>query len=236
MARFTVIGLGKFGMTVATTLYSNGAEVVAVDKDEKLTIEVKGRVSTAINMDSTDEASLKELSIHEMDAVILAVGNNVEVSVLTSVLLKKLGAPRIYAKVNSKLHGRILELIGINNIVFPEEERGSQLAKSLLTSNVLQYMKLSSGHSVVELRAPREWIGQTLQQLALPRDNGVHIIGIKSEQFTTNESGENILEPFTNDMPGANDVVGEGDVMILLGSENNIDNLIKETAKDMGKL
>ncbi len=231
MAKFAVIGLGKFGMNVATTLFDKGAEVIAIDNNRELIDEISGRVSVAINMNSTDEKSLKANRIQDVDAVILAIGNNIEVSVLTTVILKKLGVSNIYAKVDSKVHARILELLGVQNIIFPEEQIGKQLANSLISSSVLEYIDLSSGHSVVELVVPDIWVGKTLQQLALPTEKGVNIVAIKYTSQNVTEEGENIIEKRINDMPGANDVVNEDDVLVLIGPKTKIDDLIKETYK-----
>ncbi|HCX73418.1 MAG TPA: potassium transporter [Candidatus Cloacimonas sp.] len=229
MARFAVIGLGKFGKTVATTLYENGAEVIAIDNDEKLIEEVTGLVSSPIHLNSTDETALRQHGIQDMDAVVLAIGNNIEVSVLTSVILKKLGISNIYAKVDSKVHARILRLLGIQNIIFPEEQIGTQLANSLISSNILEYIDLSSGHVIIDMVVPEEWVGKTLQELALPTKKGVNVVAIKYKAETVTEEGENEVENKINDMPGANDRVNEGDILVLIGPKNRINKLIKET-------
>ncbi len=231
MAKFAIIGLGKFGMNVATTLYENGAEVIAIDNNQILIDEISGRVSVAIKMNSTDEKALKENRIQDVDCVILAIGNNIEVSVLTAVILKKLGVRNIYAKVDSKVHQRILELLGIQHIIFPEEQIAIQLANSLLSSSVLEYIDLSSGHSIVELKVPESWVNKTLQQLSLPTEKGVNIIAIKYSAMNITEDGENIIEKQINDMPGANDIVHEGDVLVLIGPKPKINDLINETEK-----
>lgn len=231
MAKYAVIGLGKFGVTVATTLFKHGAEVIAIDKEENIVEEVQGNVTAAVKLDATNEESLKRIGVHEMDGVILAIGNNIEVSVLTSVILKKLGASPIYAKADSSLHRRILEMLGIHHIVFPEEQIGIQIAKSLISSNVLDYVNLSSNHTLVELAPPASYIGKTLLDLALPTKMGVNIIAIKSNKLKVTEDGENIVERAVNDMPGANDVVENGDTLILLGPENRINEIIAETSK-----
>jgi len=231
MAKFAIIGLGKFGIAVATTLYKNGAEVIAIDTNENLINEISGNVSVAIKMNSTNEKALRLNKIQDVDAVILAIGNNIEVSVLTSVILKKMGVSNIYAKVDSKIHARILELIGIQNIIFPEEQIGQQLANSLLSRSVLEYIDLSSGHSVVELVVPDSWVGKTLQELALPTKKGVNIIAIKYTFQKVTEQGENVITKKINDMPGANDIVNEDDVLVLIGPKIKINNLINETIK-----
>jgi trk system potassium uptake protein TrkA len=231
MSKFAVIGLGKFGFNVATTLFENGAEVIAIDNNQALVDEISGRVSVAINMNSTDEKSLKMNRIQDVDAVILAIGNSIENSVLTAVILKKLGVSNIFAKVDSKVHGRILELLGIQNIIFPEEQVAKQLANSLLSSSVLEYIDLSSGHSVVELVVPESWVGKSLQELALPTEKGINIIAIKYTAQNVTEDGENIIVKKINDMPGANDIIHDNDVLVLVGPKSKINDLINETSK-----
>lgn len=231
MSKFAVIGLGKFGFNVATTLFENGAEVIAIDNNQALVDEISGRVSVAINMNSTDEKSLKMNRIQDVDAVILAIGNSIENSVLTAVILKKLGVSNIFAKVDSKVHGRILELLGVQNIIFPEEQVAKQLANSLLSSSVLEYIDLSSGHSVVELVVPESWVGKSLQELALPTEKGINIIAIKYTAQNVTEDGENIIVKKINDMPGANDIINDNDVLVLVGPKSKINDLINETSK-----
>ncbi|KQC07533.1 MAG: potassium transporter [Candidatus Cloacimonas sp. SDB] len=231
MAKYAVIGLGKFGFNTATTLFENGAEVMAIDTNQVLIDEISGRVTVAINMNSTDEKALKANKIQDMDGVILAIGNDIEESVLTAVILKKLGISNIYAKVDSKVHARILELLGIRNIIFPEEQIAHQLANTLLSSSILEYIDISSGHSIVELVVPETWTGKTLQELALPTEKGVNIIAIKYTAKNVTEDGENILERRINDMPGANDVIKDGDIIVLIGPKAKINDLINESVK-----
>jgi len=150
MAKFAVIGLGKFGYAVATSLHENGAEVIAIDNDQNLIDDIAGKVTNPVRMNSTNEEDLKKIGIRDVDAAILAIGNNLEVSVLTAVILKKLGVAKIFAKVDSKIHARILEMLGIpqENIIFPEEIVGKQLANSLLSRTIRNYVDLYSGHSL----------------------------------------------------------------------------------------
>lgn len=230
MARYAVIGLGRFGMTVAKILAENGMEVIAIDKQQELVNEVSGIVSTAICMDSTDEAALRSQNLNEADAVIIGIGNNIQECILTAAILKKIGVGIVYAKVESQLHGRILTLIGVQHTLLPEEMIGNQLAKTLISRNILEYINLSSGHIVVEMVAPKEFVGRPLQDLALPTQRNVNVIAIKYNYLSVTEDGQNVIEKRLNDMPGANDMINEGDVLILLGSKGNIDKLIYETA------
>lgn len=230
MARYAVIGLGRFGMTVAKILAENGMEVIAIDKKQELVDEVSGLVTTAVCMDSTDEIALRSQSLNEADAVIIGIGSNIEECILTSAILKKIGVGIIYAKIESQLHGRILELIGVQHTLLPEEMIGNQLAKTLISRNILEYVNLSSGHIVIEMIAPKEFVGKPLQDLALPTQRGVNVVAIKYSYLSVTEDGRNVIEKRLNDMPGANDMINEGDVLILLGPKGNIDKLIYETS------
>ncbi len=233
MAKFAVIGLGKFGYTVATSLHENGAEVIAIDNDSTLIENIAGKVTNPVKMNSTNEEDLKKIGIRDVDGAILAIGNNLEVSILTVVILKKLGVANIYAKVDSKIHARILEMLGIpqENIIFPEEKIGKQLANSLLSRSIRTYIDLSSGHSLVEMEAPEDWYGKTLQELALPTKRKVNVVSIKYKEALVSETGENNFETRVNDLPGANDVIHEGDIIVLVGNQKKIVELINETGK-----
>ena len=228
MAKYAVIGLGKFGMTVASTLYKNGSEVIAIDIDIKLVEEASAKVSNAYKLDCTDEIALKQLQMQDMDAVILAIGQNIEVSILTTAILKKIGVAYIVAKADNKLHAKILEIIGVQQAVIPEEQIGLQIAHTLLSRNVVKYLDLNTGHSIVEYLAPKKYIGKTLMELALPTEKGVNVVAIKSNKMTVSEEGDNKVECIINDLPGANDYINEGDTLILLGPTSRINSIISE--------
>jgi len=230
MARYAVIGLGRFGMTVATILAEYGMDVLAIDKSQDLIDEVSGKVASAICMDSTDENTLRTLNLNEVDAVIIGIGSNIQECILTAAILYKIGVSVIYAKVDNRLHGRIMELIGVQHILLPEEIVGNQLAKKLISTNILEYTNLSSGHTMIELIAPKNFVGKTLQELSLPLTRGINVIAIKYNYLSVTEDGKNVIEKRLNDMPGANDIVNEGDVLIQLGPKGNVDKLIYDTS------
>jgi trk system potassium uptake protein TrkA len=234
MARYAVIGLGRFGMTVATILADNGMEVMAIDKNPELVNEISGKVASAMCVDSTDEKTIRTLNLNEVDAVVIGIGSNIQECILTAALLRKIGVNMIYAKVENQLHGRIMELIGVQHVLLPEEIVGTQLAKTLISKNILEYINLSSGHTMIELIAPRQFIGKTLQEMALPTQHGINVIAIKYDYLSVSEDGQNVIEKRFNDMPGANDVINEGDVLFLLGPKGNIDKLIHDVAAKRG--
>ncbi len=230
MARYAVIGLGRFGMTVAKTLSENGMDVIAIDQNQALVDEISKSVAQPICLDSTDETSLRNLNLTEVDAVIMGIGSNIQESILTCAILKKIGVGIIYAKVENKLHGRILELIGVQHIILPEEMVGDQLAKTLISKNILEYFQLSGGYIVIEMLAPADFVGKTLQELALPTKRGINVLAIKYHYLTVTDEGKNMIEQRHNDMPGANDIINDGDVLILMGKKSAIDKLIYDSA------
>jgi len=230
MAKYAVIGLGRFGWKVATTLADNGIDVIAIEKNPQLIDDIKDKVALAACLNSTDENALRGVGIQEVDAVILAIGSSIQESVLTCAILKKIGVSMIYAKVENQLHARILEFMGVQNIYFPEELIGEQLAKTLISRNILEYINLTSGHIMIELIAPFDFVGKTLQELALPADRGINVVAIKYNYLNIAEDGNNMVEVRINDMPGANDIVHEGDILILLGPKGSVDKLIKDTS------
>ena len=228
MARYAVIGLGRFGMTVAKILAENGKEIIAIDKNQDLVDEVSGLVSVAVCVDSTDVTALRSQNLNETDAVIIGIGSNIQESILTAAILRKIGVGVIIAKVESELHGRILSMIGVQQVLLPEEVIGKQLAMRLISRNILEYTDISSEHLLTRLIAPSEFVGKSLQELALPASRGVNVVAIRYNFLSVTEDGRNVIEKKLNDMPGANDIINEGDELILLGARGNIDKLILE--------
>ncbi|MDP8231468.1 MAG: TrkA family potassium uptake protein [Candidatus Zophobacter franzmannii] len=231
MAKFAVIGLGRFGSTVAKTLFENGNEVIAIDKDPGIVEEMNKFSTQPVILDSTNESALKTVGLEYMDAVILGIGSHIEESILTAAILKKLGVNNIYAKVDNELHGRILKLIGVKQIYLPEQMIGIQLARSLSTKNIFEFVNLSSGHVLVEMIAPVDFIGKTLQEIALPTTYGIHVVAIKYNELKVTDTGENIIDQKTNDIPGANDIIHEDDILIILGARNSVNELLKKYSK-----
>lgn len=231
MARFVIIGMGKFGIAVATTLMSHDAEVIGIDKNEMILDEIKEKLTSALCFDATDEIALKQSGIEDADAVIVAIGNNIQANIMTCALLKKIGIGKIYAKVEDNLHRRILISLGITDIYFPEEIVGQNLAKHLIIEEIDQIIELSSGHFLAELVIPNEFIGKKLQDLDLLKRYGLNVVTIKTKVLKITEEGEKVIEEKINSLPGANDVLNEGDKIIILGLRHNIDKLINDIKK-----
>src|SRR5918995_1345637 len=202
MARrsFAVIGLGRFGSAVATTLAGLGHDVIGIDGDEDKVRSVADVVSLAMQLDATDEKALRGAGIRDVDVAIVSIGENIEASLLVVTLLQEIGIKQIVAKSVTALHGRILEKLGVTRVVFPEREMAVRVAHSIAMPNVLDYIELSSDFSIVEVPAPAEFVGKTLRDIGLRARFGLTTIAIK-------HVGADGAVVSTNIAPGPDDVI-----------------------------
>jgi trk system potassium uptake protein TrkA len=213
MRQYAVIGLGKFGASVACALARLGHQVLAIDIDEDKVQRVADEVTHAVQADATDEDTLRAIGIRNFDVVIVSIGHDVLSSILSCLILKDLGVSYVVGKANDELHGKLLEKIGIEKVVYPERDMGVRLAATLTSSNILEVIELSPDYDVVEIAASSELIGRTLRELNLRARFGVNIVAIRKVNNEVKVS------------PGPNDLVQNGDVLLALG-----------TAESLGKL
>ncbi|RKY02645.1 MAG: TrkA family potassium uptake protein [Spirochaetes bacterium] len=222
MKQFGVFGLGIFGKSVARNLMKEGMEVIAIDRIEKNIEEIKNEVTQAAILDSTKEEALKALDIGNLDCAIVAIGDDMESSILTALLLKKLGVPKIIARATSEAHKQILTLIGVDEVVNPEEEIGLRLAKRLSSTHILHHLDISEEHTIAEILVSDAFVGKTIREMNLRARFGVNIVGIKKKIPYVSESGENMFIEKYIDFPSPDDVFEEGDVLVLVGDERAI--------------
>ena len=215
---FAVIGLGRFGSAMATTLAELGHEVIGIDGSQEIVERLADRLHAAAALDATDERALKASGIQEVDCAVISIGENIEASLLVVMLVKDLGVRKIVAKAVSPLHGRILERIGVDRVVFPEHDMAVRVAHSLVVANVLDYIELSRDFSIIELPTPPEFAGKTLRELQLRNRLGLTLIAIKRKTHTGD--GE-----VTNVSPSADDRLLDGDVLSLLGPNERLSQL-----------
>lgn len=228
MARYAVIGLGRFGMSVAQKLALEGAEVLAIDLDIARVEEAQNIVSLAVRMDATDEAALSAQEVSQVDCAIVAIGADFEANALVTVLLKQIGVKRVIARSTSPIRGRILHLIGADEIVSPEEDSAEVLAKRLLHPSVVDYIELSEGHKLVQVKAPKTFHFRSLMDLDLRKKYEVTLIAIKRKTTEVNKQGEKVEVERVNDLPGPYDVIEPEDILFLVGTDENIDHLLSE--------
>lgn len=216
--QFGVIGLGRFGSAIATTLADLGHDVIGVDGDEDRVHAMSDAITQAIQLDATDEKALRAAGIHHVDVAIVSIGENIESSVLAVMLLHELGIKTIVAKGVTALHGRILEKIGVSRVVFPEREMAIRVAHSLVMPNAIDYIELSRDFSIVEIPAPPTFSGKSLKELELRPKYGLMLIAIKRRSADTDTVVTNIA-------PSADEVIQASDVLALLGSNDRLTQL-----------
>ncbi len=176
---FAVLGLGRFGTSVAIHLAETGAEVMVVDQDEANVHEVADLVTYAVQGDISDPETLTSLGIGNMDAVIVAIAGNIEASVMATILAKEQGVPYVIAKAQNEMHGKILDKVGADNVIYPEKEMGARIARNLTVGNFIDLFELSSKVSMVEMIVKPEWEGKTLVELDLRGRYGVNVVAVK---------------------------------------------------------
>lgn len=211
MKRFAVIGLGNFGYYTAKALYEDGNEVVAIDMDKDKVQSVSSCSTEAVVLNATDKETLKSLGLDEMDGVIVSTGMNMSISILICSHLYEIGVKRILAKVLDEDHGKILEKIGVSDIIFPERDMAYRIARTLSKPNILDFIPLSDAYSLVQIEPPKEFIGKSIQELNLRAKYGVHIVAIK-------EDGP---EDFIL-IPTPDYIISEKSIMILLGTSADL--------------
>ena len=208
--QFAVLGLGRFGASVAMHLTRMGHEVLAVDSDEMLVAALAPHVTQAIQADATDEAALAEMEIGSFDAAVVAIGTNSRASILVTVLCKEAGVPLVIAKAEDELHAKVLRKVGADRVVFPERDMGQRVARTLDAPNIIDLIELSGEHRIAEIIAPEKWCGRTLMDINVRRDYGLTVIGIRrDERFIAS--------------PGADAVLRNGDILLVLGRTKEIE-------------
>lgn len=212
---FAVIGLGRFGGSICRELCLEGMSVLAIDSDEDKINEFKDIALHAVIADSTDETTLKELGVSNIDHVIVAIGDNIQASILTTVILAELGIKKITVKAQNDYHGKILNKVGAHQVVHPERDMGKRIAHSIMSNNILDYLELSDEHSIVEVIAGKKMVGKTLIDLDIRANYGCNVVAIKEDK--------NI-----NVSPNAHEIIQANDILIIIGSDKDISKFEKD--------
>lgn len=214
--QFAVIGLGRFGRAVCASLHKMGYEVVGTDVDEKRVAQaLADRIVThAIQLDSTETNALKEAGILEFDTVIIAIGNYLQESIITTLNVKEGGVPHIVAKASSEVHCKLLEKVGATQVIFPEHEAGCSLAKHLTTPQIIEQFALDADNSIVEINVPEQFIGKTLTELELRQRYTVSVLAIRQDKGNLFQLN-----------PDPNKPLEQGTILVILGSNQNLQKL-----------
>ncbi|MGL4344958.1 MAG: potassium channel family protein [Cellulosilyticaceae bacterium] len=179
MKQFVVFGLGRFGISLATTLAEAGYEVMVVDKSEERIQEISALVTHAVQADAADMDTLRSLGIRNFDVAIVAIGKDIQSSIMTTLLLKEIGIPYVVAKASSEIHERVLRKIGADRIILPEHEMGMRIATNLMSGNIIDYIQLSSEYSIVEIAILPEWANRSIMDVNFRAKYGINIIAVQ---------------------------------------------------------
>lgn len=212
--QFIVIGMGRFGFSVATCLYEAGYDVLAIDKDIEKIEEISSEVTHAVALDATDEKALSSVNIEDYDTAIISIGGSIQESLLVTLLVKELGVNEIICKGQGELHGKLLKKIGASRVVLPEKEMGIRLANNLKFKSLFDYIEISKGSSIAEFTAPKEWINKTIGDINIRAKHNVTLIGIKYGNNSDVDVNIN-----------ASTVIKENDLLILIGRDDKLSKL-----------
>lgn len=209
--QFVVIGLGILGAAVTENLFNLGKDVMAIDKDGELVQDMSDKATHAVQLDATDENALKKIGIKNFDVAIVCIGSDIQESIMVALLLKELGIKYIICKANNELHAKVLKKIGVDKIIIPERETGKRIAHNIISNSVLDFIELSEEYSIAEIKVPPMLLNKTLKELDIRAKYGLNVIAIKGHGCTN-----------INVSPTAADVLQDGDILITLGTNDDL--------------
>lgn len=204
--QFLVIGAGRFGSSVARSLYKQGHDVMVMDNDEEKVQQYSNEVTNAVKADASSESCLEAIDVKHFDTVVLAIGDDMQASIMAAILLIELKAKRIVAKARTELHGKVLDKVGVNQVVFPERDMGQKLARSLIAPTIIDMIELSDDYSVVEVNAPENMVGKSLKKINLRARYGISIIALRR-----NNGNKTIISPV------AEEIINKEDIIVAIG-------------------
>ena len=209
--QYVVLGLGRFGISVARTLYSLGHDVLGVDNDEEIVQSLSNELTHVVTADLLDEETFKALGLRNFDVAIVAVGD-LEASMMCTLMLKETGIPFILAKASTSLHGRMLEKIGADKVIYPERDMGLRVGHNLADINIVDYIELVNNLSIMEIGAPKSMVGKSLSEAEMRRLYNVTVVALR-------RNGQMLVNPDPHDK------IRAGDIMVILGTRESIKTL-----------
>ncbi len=223
---FSVIGMGKYGRSIAQILSDRGAEVIAIDNREEYIEEVEDIVALAVTMDATDGKALESQNIHESDAVVVAIGANFEALLLCCVQLKELGVKRIIARSNDENQKKILQKIGIEEILEPEKEIGVLVAEQLINPSIVSFLQLPDDYEVAEIKPPKDIESRTVEEIGLRSKYRLNLITIKRCFEEDNGDSVEVVQHILG-VPTSNTIIQGTDTLIVFGTSRDIKRFIE---------
>lgn len=213
--QYIVIGCGRFGASVATTMHLLGHQVMAIDKGEEIIQNIADKVTHAAIVDVTDEQALRSLGVGNFDVAIVAIGSDIRASIMATLIAKEMGVGQIVCKAKDELQAKVLYKIGADRVVFPERDMGVRVAHNLVSDNILDHIELDPEYSIVEVVTPNSWVGKTLVELDLRAKYEITVLAVKT--------GKNI-----NVTPSPDEELKSGSILVIIGQNSNISNIASE--------
>lgn len=226
MQQIAVIGLGRFGNVLARTLSESGAQVVGIDRNDALVNDVRDVVGRVVALDSTDRTALANQGIGEVDVAVVAIGENFEAALLTTVILRKMGVPKIICRAQTAYHAEIFKQIGADEVIQPEVQAGTHLGRRLANPQIDDFVTLSEGFAIIEIRTPAEFVDKALKNLSLRAKYDVNIVAIRPKTVVTREGKQTEITGAIR-VPRPDDVLTANDVLVIVGSEEALARLPK---------
>jgi trk system potassium uptake protein TrkA len=224
--KFAVIGVGRYGSTIARRLAEKGAQVFAFDPNEEKIEGLKDEVAFAVTLDATDIRALKAQNLDEMDAAVVAIGENFEATVLTCVHLLDIGVKRVIARASGDHQRLILEKIGVIEILTPENEVAYVVREKLLNPNIVSFLQLPDDHEIAEIRAPKGCVGRTIEDVSFRNKYEMTLITIKRE-FEVVKNGEDKTEQHIIGVPKNDMVIKNKDTLVVFGAAKSVERFIE---------
>ncbi len=215
MKQYIVIGCGRFGSSVATTMHTLGHQVMAVDKNEDKIQTIADKVTHAAILDVIDEQSLRALGLGNFDVAIIAIGSDIRASIMATIIAKEHGVSHIVCKATDELQAKVLYKIGADRVVFPERDMGVRVAHNIVSDNILDHIELDPEYSIVEIVTPKSWIGKTLIDLDLRAKYEITVLAIKTGKII-------------NVTPSPDEELKDGSILVIIGENTKISDITSE--------
>jgi trk system potassium uptake protein TrkA len=220
--KFIIIGLGNFGASLAQKLTEQGHEVIGIDISMTKVDAYKEKITYTICMDATDEFTVAGLPLNETDVVLVAIGENQGVNIMTTALLKNLKVKRLISRAINPLHEKVLQAIGVNEIVHPEEETAERWTKKLSLSNVVDSFELNDDYSIIEAKVPVDFVGKTIMEVGFRKDFNLLVLTIIKKVEVKSILGKTKSETLIQGVAAADDILDANDILVLYGSRKDL--------------
>ncbi len=225
MKQIAVIGIGDFGYNLIETLSKGNAQIIAIDIDKTKIAKVKDVVTHAVQLDSTNESALMEAGLNDIDAAVICMGKDIQDNILTTTILKRMGVPEIISRASSPIHEQILREVGATRVINPEKDMGIRLGRQLLFSKLEDFVDLSQGFVLADVKVPKAFVGKTIGDIKFRTKYKVNVIALKKMKKLGRRSNDQKVVQEYNSLPTAEDILDEDSVLVLVGQKDDIDRI-----------